>query len=71
MADMMSSQRDTRKGLKSIVIVRTRKLDGLGGKEQKQFAPGRATTVTNSIIAGEVATISGKQLIPMVPMLPF
>lgn len=67
----MSSQRDTRKGLKSIVIVRTRKLDGLGGKEQKQFAPGRATTVTNSIIAGEVATISGKQLIPMVPMLPF
>ena len=45
--------------------MRTRKLDGLGGKEQKQFALGRATTVTNSIIAGEVATISGKQLIPI------
>ena len=70
---MLSSQRDIRKGEKNIVIVRTRKLDGFGGKEQKQFAPGRATTVTNStyIIAGEVATISGKQLIPMVPMLPF
>ena len=52
--------------------MRTRKLDGLGGKEQKQVAPGRATTFTNStyIMAGEVATISGKQLIPMVPMLP-
>lgn len=68
---MLSSQRDIRKGQKNIVIVRTRKLDGFGGKEQKQFAPGRATTVTNAVIAGEVATISGKQLIPMVPMLPF
>ena len=44
-----------------------------GEKEQKQFAPRRASTVTNStyITAGEVATTNGKQLILMVPMLPY
>lgn len=64
---MLSSQRCTQKRLKDIVTARTVTLDGFGEEERKQFAPGRVTTVTNStfIMAGEVATTDGKQLIPI------
>lgn len=72
MADIRLSQRNTGKRLEVIVIAPAGKLDCGGGRKPNQCALGEEPTTTSSIyiMAGEVATMDGAQLIPGVPMLP-
>lgn len=72
MADIRLSQQNTGKRLEVIVIAPAGKLDGGGGRKPNQRALGGEPTITSSIyiMAGEVATMAGAQLIPGMPMLP-
>ena len=71
-ADIRLSQRNTGKRLEVIVIAPAGKLDGCFGRKPKQCALGGELTITSSIyiMAGEVVTMAGAQLIPGMPMLP-
>ena len=71
LADIRLSQRNTGKMLEVIVIAAASKLDGGWGRKPNQCALGRERTITSSIyiMAGEVTTMAGAQLIPGMPML--